>query len=84
MIYMYVRPYYLLFKVIRLKQLTWHNGLIPSNEILLMIGGDLGGSSFKSCFQIVNVLKPNYVRNSCIFSLFEAPDSVFNLHLALD
>lgn len=35
-------------------------------------------------FQIVNVEKPNSVKNSTVFALFEAPDSVANLHIALD
>lgn len=68
----------------RLNQLTWHNNSIPSNEIWLKIGGDKGGSSFKLSLQIVNVEKPNSVKNSCVIVLFEAPDSVHNLHLALD
>ena len=38
----------------------------------------------KASFQIINTAKPNSVTNICVFSLFEAPDSVFNLHLALD
>ena len=48
------------------------------------LGGDKGGSSFKASFQILNVDKPNSIRNSCVFAVFEATDSVFNLHLALD
>ena len=68
----------------RLNQLTWHNGFIPSNEIWLKVGGDKGGTSFKLSLQIVNVDRPNSVKNSCVFALFEAPDTVFNLHLALD
>ena len=70
--------------IFRLQQLTWHNGLIPSDEIWVKIGGDKGGSSFKASVQIVNVEKPNSVRNSCVFSLFEASDSANNLHIALD
>ena len=35
-------------------------------------------------FQVVNTDKPNSVFNSCVFSLFEAPDNVVNLRLALD
>ena len=35
-------------------------------------------------FQVVNTDKPNSVCNSCVFSLFEAPDNVVNLRLALD
>ena len=72
------------YTVYRLEKLTWHDNLIPSNEIWLKIGGDKGGSSFKMSIQIVNVTKPNSVNNSCVFSLFEAPDSVLNLHIALD
>ena len=67
-----------------MNQLTWHEGLIAEDEIWLKLGGDKGGSSVKASFQIVNVNKPNSVRNSCVFAVFEAPDSVFNLHLALD
>ena len=68
----------------RLKPLTWHNGLIPSDEVWVKIGGDKGGSSFKMSLQVVNVSKPNSVQNSCVFAVFEAADSTFNLHLALD
>uniref|UniRef100_A0A1X7VBE2 Uncharacterized protein n=1 Tax=Amphimedon queenslandica TaxID=400682 RepID=A0A1X7VBE2_AMPQE len=67
-----------------LNQLTWHDGFIPANEIWSKLGGDKGGSSVKISFQIVNSVKPNSVENSCISCLFEAPDSVLNLHLALD
>ena len=35
-------------------------------------------------FQIVNVAKPNSVHNTCVFSSFEADDTVTNLHVALD
>ena len=50
----------------------------------MKLGGDKGGSSFKASFQILNVQKPNSIRNSCVFAVFEATDSAFNLHLALD
>ena len=68
----------------RLERLTWHNIIIPTHEIWLKIGGDKGGSSFKASLQLLNVDKPNSVKNSCVFTLFEAPDSVLNLHIALD
>uniref|UniRef100_A0A1X7V618 Uncharacterized protein n=1 Tax=Amphimedon queenslandica TaxID=400682 RepID=A0A1X7V618_AMPQE len=68
----------------RLNQLTWHDGVIPPNEIWIKLGGDKGGPSVKISFQIMNTEKPNSVLNSCVFSVFEAPDNVFNLHLALD
>ena len=67
-----------------MNKLTWHNGMIPSDEIWVKIGGDKGGSSFKMSFQLVNVKKPNSVKNSTVFALFEASDSVVNLHIALD
>ena len=35
-------------------------------------------------FQIVNVPHPNGIRNTCVFSVFEAVDTVTNLHVALD
>ena len=35
-------------------------------------------------FQIVNTPKPNSVHNTCVFSCFEADDTVTNLHVALD
>jgi hypothetical protein len=76
--------FHLLEEKDRLKQLTWHNGLIPSDEIWIKIGGDKGGSSFKASLQVVNVDKPNSVKNSCVFAIFEAPDSYTNLHIALD
>ena len=47
----------------------------------MKLGGDKGGdelNTFKMNFQIVNV------HNTCVFSCFEAGDSVTNLHSALD
>lgn len=69
--------------VYRLGQLTWHSGAIPSNEIWIKLGGDKGGSSFKTSVQVVYVDKPNSVKNSCVFAVFEAPDSFTNLKIAL-
>ena len=40
-------------------------------------------NTFKANFQIVNVPAPNSVHNTCVFSCFEAGDSVINLHSAL-
>ena len=58
------------------------------NQLILLVDaqflGMKGGTSFKASLQIVNVEKPDSVRNSCFFALFEAPDSAVNLHLALD
>lgn len=64
--------------------LTWHDGVIPADEIWVKIGGDKGGGSFKMNFQICNVKNPNSKTNTCIFCAFLAYDSVTNLHVALD
>ena len=64
--------------------LTWHNGVIPEDEIWIKIGGDKGGGSFKMNFQICNVESPNSKTNTCTFCAFLAYDSVTNLHTALD
>ena len=71
----------------RCSRLTWHNGIIPTNEVWVKLGGDKGGdvlNTFKMNFQIVNVPAPNSAHNTCVFSCFEAGDSVTNLHSALD
>lgn len=73
----------ILFLFQRQKKLIWHNGSIPHNELWVKVGGDKGGSSFKMSLQLVNVMKPNSVKNSCVFALFEATDSPANLHIAL-
>lgn len=59
--------------------MSWHDGRIPSDELWLKIGGDKGGGTFKMAVQIVNVLHPNTPNNTCVFSIFEGPDSVTNL-----
>lgn len=64
--------------------LTWHDGIIPEDEIWVKVGGDKGGGSFKMNFQICNVVNPNSKHNTCIFMLFMASDSVSNLHVGLD
>ena len=68
----------------RTSRLTWHNGVIPENEVWLKLGGDKGGGTFKANFQIVNVAAPNSVQNTCVFCCFAAGDSFANLHIALD
>ena len=61
--------------------MCWHDGTIPEDEIWFKIGGDKGGGTFKMTVQIVNVLHPNSPNNTCVFSIFEAPDSVTNLEV---
>ena len=59
--------------------MCWHGGRIAEDEVWVKIGGDKGGGTFKMAIQIVNVLHPNSPNNTCVFSIFEAPDSVVNL-----
>ena len=61
--------------------LTWHDGVIPGNEVWIKLGGDKGGGAFKMNFQIVNTSAPNSIYNTCVFACFEA---LTNLHIALD
>ena len=68
----------------RAERLTWHNGIIPSDEIWVKVGGDKGGPHFKMSFQIVNTPHPNSVDNTCVFCVFEAKDFVTNLQVALE
>ena len=63
-------------------RLTWHGGVIPEGEIWLKIGGDKGGKSVKSSFQICNTPNPNSVQNTVVFSVFQAKDTPINLHIA--
>ena len=45
----------------------------------MKIGGDKGGGTFKMAIQIVNVPHPNSPNNTCVISIFEAPDTITNL-----
>lgn len=65
-------------------RLTWHQGIIPDEELWIKIGGDKGGKSMKVFFQICNTPSPNSVHNTLVFSIFEAKDTPTNLHIALD
>ena len=67
----------------RTDRLTWNN-LIPNSELWVKLGADKGGSSFKMNFQIVNVPHPNSIRNTVVFTAFEAPDSITNLNICLE
>lgn len=67
----------------RVHRVTWHNGGIPSDEVWLKLGGDKGGGTVKLCFQHLNVSSPNAPENTCVFSIFEGPDSYTNLSIGL-
>ena len=73
-----------MYMYFRVGRLIWHNAIIPQDEIWVKIGGDKGGGSFKMNFQIVNTPTPNAIHNTCVFSCFEAGDSLTNLHISLD
>ncbi len=38
----------------------------------------------KTSFQICHIANPNSVKNSVVFSIFEAPDTYTNLNIALE
>ena len=50
-------------------RVTWHKGTIPDNEIWVKIGCEMGGNTFKMCFQICNMEAPNSPQNTCFFDL---------------
>ena len=50
----------------------------------MKLGGDKGGKTFTMIVQLVNVPAPNSVHKTCVFSCFEAGDSITNQHSALD
>ena len=64
--------------------MTWHEGLIPANEVWVKVGGDKGGGSFKMSLQLANLPNPNSPANTFVFTTFEAPDTKLNLHIGLD
>ena len=43
----------------------------------------MGGGTFKMCFQLCNTINSNSPQNTCVFSVFEAPDTYANLWIAL-
>ena len=62
--------------------LVWHEGM-AEEEIWVKFCGDHGGSSFKLCLQILNILHPNSVRNTVPLCVFTAKDTPSNLQTAL-
>ena len=64
-------------------ELTWHNGVIPTQQLWVKIGGDKGHGSFKLNLQLCNVENPNSRQNTCLVSVFMAHDTRANLWMAL-
>ena len=52
-------------------KLTWHEGLIPQDEIWVKIGGDKRGGSFKVAFQAANLPCPNSTQHTFVFVYFK-------------
>jgi hypothetical protein len=52
-------------------------------KVSIKLGGDKGGVTLKMCFQHLNVATPNAPENTCVFSIFEAPDTYTNLQIGL-
>ena len=73
-----------MYHVFRVERLTWHESIVPQDEVWVKVGGDKGDSSFKMSFQIVNTPNPNSIENTCVFTVFEAKDSTTNLKVALE
>ena len=63
--------------------LSWHEGVLPNDEVWVKIGGDHGGGSFKFSLQIANTTQPNALHNTIPFLVFAAPDSSENLATTL-
>ena len=71
------------FNKIRACRITWDKGM-PEGEVWVKLGGDKGGSCMKVQAQLCNVPTPNSPKNTSVFTAFEAPDTVTNLHIALE
>ena len=56
---------------------------IPEGEVHIKIGGDHVGGCFKMSYQVANLIKPNSVNNTNVFSVFEAKDYRSNLIVGL-
>ena len=64
--------------------LTWHNEILPEDEVWIKIGGDKGGGTFKLNVQLANTKNPNSRLNTNIIAVFQANDSRSNLWTALE
>ena len=67
----------------RTDQVIWHDGAIPDDTIVVKIGGDHGGGTFKMAFQIANHRYTHSLQSTIPFLVLEAKDSPANLATAL-
>ena len=63
------------------KQLTWHSGTIPDDEIWVKIGADHGKGSFKVCMAVANLEKPNSKSNTHLIGMAYVKDTHENLQI---
>ena len=63
--------------------LCWHQGIIPSDEIWLKVGGDKGGSTFKLSVQLANALAVNSINNTYVITCYQGTDTLANLQVAI-
>ncbi len=60
------------------------HSFIPQGVIDLKFGGDHGNDTFKMCYQLTCVEKPNSADNTVIFSIFQGKDNIANLRICLE
>ena len=77
--YIHVKIYVCDYSNLSVQRLTWHDVIIPQNEVLVTVGGDKGGSSYNwPTHPFQTPLK------MLIFTVFKTKDSTTNLHVTLE
>ena len=64
--------------------LTWHDGVIPEDQIWIKVGGDHGKHSLKLTLQIINLARPNSKQNVFVFANTPVPDNFDNLRTVFE
>lgn len=57
--------------------------MIPDDEVWVKLGGNKVGGSFKMSLQLCNVESVISIYNAMVFTIFNAGNNAFNLHVAL-
>ena len=65
------------------RNLTWHDGALPQEQLWVKLGGHKGHGSFKLNLQLCNIQNPNSRQNTCLVSVFMSKDTRANLWTAL-
>lgn len=63
--------------------MTWHDGVIPEDEVWVKRDEEKEGRTFKMSLQLCNVENISSVYIITGFAIFKAGDNPFNLHVAL-